>query len=63
MLYLHSQGVIHRDISPNNIILTSKTGLSVLIDVEAVRSVIVNIATSGFLQQPSTSKTLSKRIL
>jgi len=55
--------VIHRDISLNNIILTSKTGLSVLIDVEAVRSVIVNIATSGFLQQPSTSKTLSKRIL
>ena len=44
--YLHSQGVVHRDISPDNIILNSKTGLPVLIDMGAVKQVTVNVATN-----------------
>ncbi|HIK06808.1 MAG TPA: protein kinase [Trichormus sp. M33_DOE_039] len=44
--YLHRQGVIHRDISPDNIILSSKTGLPVLIDMGAVKQVTFNVATN-----------------
>ncbi|WGV26675.1 serine/threonine protein kinase [Halotia branconii] len=44
--YLHNQGVIHRDISPDNIILSGKTGLPILIDMGAVKQVTVNVATN-----------------
>jgi len=40
--YLHHQGVIHRDISPDNIIISAKTGLPVLIDLGAAKQVTLN---------------------
>lgn len=35
--YLHEQGLLHRDISPDNILLNEETGLPVLIDFGAAR--------------------------
>ncbi len=43
--YLHGQGVIHRDISPDNIILRSADSQPVLIDLGAVKEVAINVAT------------------
>lgn len=37
--YIHSMGVIHRDISPDNLILHSKEGLPVLIDFGSIKEV------------------------
>lgn len=44
--YLHRQGVVHRDISPDNIMHSSKTGLPVLIDMGAVKQQAINAATT-----------------
>jgi serine/threonine-protein kinase len=40
--YIHSQGVVHRDISPDNIIQRSSDKLPVLIDFGAVKQVAAN---------------------
>ncbi len=50
--YIHSQGVIHRDISPDNLILRISDGLPVLIDFGAVKQIAAN-AQSQYTQQPA----------
>jgi serine/threonine-protein kinase len=38
--YIHSQGIIHRDINPNNIILRERDGKPVLIDFGIVKEMV-----------------------
>ena len=56
--YIHSLGVIHRDISPDNLILRSSDGMAVLIDFGSIKEV-ANKAQSQLMQTISNTKTLS----
>jgi serine/threonine-protein kinase len=49
LAYIHSQGVIHRDISPDNIILRTSDNLPVLIDFGGVKQIAAT-AVSKFSQ-------------
>ena len=42
LTYIHRQGIIHRDISPDNIILSAKSGLPSLIDLGAAKQTVIN---------------------
>lgn len=55
LTYLHSQGVIHRDISPDNIILRNSDLMPVLIDFGGVKQIAANLQ-SEFVgtSQPAT---------
>ena len=49
--YIHNQNVIHRDISPDNIILRTLDKLPILIDFGSVKQVAIS-ASSAYNQQP-----------
>jgi serine/threonine-protein kinase len=59
--YLHSVGVIHRDISPENVILRSSDKLPVLIDFGAVKQVAA-VAMSEYGQLNSSSSPTATRL-
>ncbi|AFZ04137.1 inactive serine/threonine-protein kinase VRK3 [Calothrix sp. PCC 6303] len=52
--YIHSMGVIHRDISPDNLIFRSSDQLPVLIDFGGVKQVVAAVA-SQYYQQEAVS--------
>lgn len=62
--YLHHQGIIHRDISPDNIICRSDDQVPVLIDLGGVKRIAINVAhqLAGSSTQfsPNTSTRLGK---
>ena len=51
--YLHGEGIIHRDISPDNIMRRDKDGLPILIDLGGVKQMALDIATQ-VAQQPTS---------
>ncbi|MEQ8383660.1 MAG: serine/threonine-protein kinase [Coleofasciculus sp. A1-SPW-01] len=58
--YIHSLGVIHRDISPENIIIRQQDGLPVLIDFGGVKQVAATVASQVMASSPATATRLGK---
>ncbi len=58
--YIHSQGVIHRDISPDNLILRRSDQLPILIDFGGVKQIAATIEQSGNESNESSSGSTQK---
>ena len=54
LAYLHGEGIIHRDISPDNIMRRDKDGVPILIDLGGVKQMALEIATQ-VVPQPTSS--------
>ncbi|MEL6159813.1 MAG: protein kinase [Cyanobacteria bacterium J06627_32] len=54
LAHIHAKGIIHRDISPDNIILRQVDGLPVLIDFGVVKEVVTRMQMSGAAPQATT---------
>ncbi|MEL6602715.1 MAG: serine/threonine-protein kinase [Cyanobacteria bacterium J06614_10] len=54
LAHIHAKGIIHRDISPDNIILRQADGLPVLIDFGVVKEVVTRMQLSGTVAQATT---------
>ncbi|WP_435182939.1 protein kinase domain-containing protein [Cylindrospermopsis raciborskii G7] len=52
--YIHSMGVIHRDISPDNLILRNSDQLPVLIDFGGVKQIAANLASQYYQSGQNT---------
>jgi serine/threonine protein kinase len=52
--HIHSKGIIHRDISPDNVILRRSDQMPVLIDFGVVKEVVTRIQMSG-VETPATT--------
>ena len=58
--YIHSLGVIHRDISPENMIIRQQDGLPVLIDFGGVKQIAATVASQVMASSPATATRLGK---
>lgn len=54
LAHIHAKGIIHRDISPDNIILRQADYLPVLIDFGVVKEIVTRVQAPGQTQAPTT---------
>ena len=54
LAHIHAKGIIHRDISPDNIILRTKDQLPVLIDFGVVKEVVTRMQMDGIASYATT---------
>ncbi|MEL7495863.1 MAG: protein kinase [Cyanobacteria bacterium J06554_11] len=54
LAHIHAKGIIHRDISPDNVILRQQDKLPVLIDFGVVKEVVTRMQSETTLAQPTT---------
>ncbi len=54
LAHIHAKGIIHRDVSPDNIILRQQDGLPVLIDFGVVKEVVTRMQLDGVVSHATT---------
>ncbi len=54
LAHIHAKGIIHRDVSPDNIILRQQDGLPVLIDFGVVKEVVTRMQMNGVVSHATT---------